>query len=87
MARKAAQSRLRAASSAGSDSWSSASKGVTVPCHVPDAYYPLSIPAYTASSTSIGSLIAAEFREGGAKRYQERLADPETKAKMVAEIG
>lgn len=42
--------------------------------------------AYTASSTSIGSLIAAEFREGGAKRYQERLADPATKAKMVAEM-
>ncbi len=42
--------------------------------------------AYTASSTSIGSLIAAEFREGGAKRYQERLADPATKAKMIAEM-
>ena len=42
--------------------------------------------AYTASSTSIGSLIAAEFREGGAKRYQERLADPAIKVKMVAEM-
>ncbi len=42
--------------------------------------------AYTASSTGIGSLIAAEFREGGAKRYQERLADPAIKAKMIAEM-
>ena len=41
---------------------------------------------YTASSTSIGSLIAAEFREGGAKRFRERLAEPETKAKMIAEM-
>jgi N-acyl-D-amino-acid deacylase len=42
--------------------------------------------AYTASSTSIGSLIAAEFREGGAQRYKERLADPAQKARMVAEM-
>lgn len=42
--------------------------------------------AYTASSTGISALIAAEFREGGAKRYQERLADPATKARMVAEM-
>lgn len=42
--------------------------------------------AYTASSTSIGTLIAAEFREGGDRRYRERLADPATKAKMVAEM-
>ena len=42
--------------------------------------------AYTASSTGIGTLIAAEFREGGAKRYRERLADPATKAKMIAEM-
>lgn len=41
--------------------------------------------AYTASSTGIGAnLIEAEFREGGAKRYRERLADPVTKARMVA---
>ncbi len=41
--------------------------------------------AYTASSTGIGAnLIEAEFREGGAKRYRERLADPATKARMVA---
>jgi N-acyl-D-amino-acid deacylase len=42
--------------------------------------------AYTASSTGIGTLIAAEFREGGAKRYRERLADPATKSRMVAEM-
>ncbi|MSU48716.1 MAG: D-aminoacylase [Opitutus sp.] len=43
--------------------------------------------AYTASSTGIGSnLIEAEFREGGAARYRERLADPATKARMVAEM-
>lgn len=42
--------------------------------------------AYTASSTGIGTLIAAEFREGGARRYRERLADTTTKARMVAEM-
>ncbi len=42
--------------------------------------------AYTASSTGIGALIAAEFREGGAKRYRERLANPAEKARMVAEM-
>ncbi|WP_414660506.1 N-acyl-D-amino-acid deacylase family protein [Horticoccus sp. 23ND18S-11] len=42
--------------------------------------------AYTASSTGIGTLIDADFREGGAKRFRERLADPATKAKMVAEM-
>jgi N-acyl-D-amino-acid deacylase len=42
---------------------------------------------YTASSTGIGSnLIDARFREGGAKRYRERLADAATKAAMVAEM-
>ena len=30
--------------------------------------------------------IAAEFREGGAKRYRERLANPAEKARMVAEM-
>jgi N-acyl-D-amino-acid deacylase len=40
--------------------------------------------AYTASSTGIGTLIAAEFREGGATRFRERLADPATKARMMA---
>jgi N-acyl-D-amino-acid deacylase len=42
--------------------------------------------AYTASSTGISTLIDAEFREGGARRFRERLADPATKAKMVAEM-
>ncbi len=42
--------------------------------------------AYTASSTGISTLIDAAFREGGDKRYRERLADPATKAKMVAEM-
>ena len=42
--------------------------------------------AYTASSTGISALIAAEFREGGAARYKERLADPAIKAQMVAEM-
>ncbi len=42
---------------------------------------------YTASSTGIGSnLIDARFREGGAKRYRERLADAATKAAMVADM-
>ena len=41
---------------------------------------------YTASSTSIGSRIDAEFREGGARRFRERLADPATKARMVADM-
>lgn len=41
---------------------------------------------YTASSTGISALIAAEFREGGSARYKERLADPATKAAMVAEM-
>ena len=41
---------------------------------------------YTASSTGIGTLIAAEFREGGGARYRERLADPATKARMIAEM-
>jgi N-acyl-D-amino-acid deacylase len=41
---------------------------------------------YTASSTSMGSRIDAEFREGGAARFRERLADPATKARMVADM-
>jgi len=40
---------------------------------------------YTGSSTGIGAnLIPAQFREGGAQRYRERLADPGEKAHMVA---
>lgn len=42
--------------------------------------------AYTASSTGIGALIAAEFREGGRAQFRERLADPAKKAAMFAEM-
>jgi N-acyl-D-amino-acid deacylase len=42
--------------------------------------------AYTASSTGISSLVDASFREGGEKRFRERLAVPETKAAMIAEM-
>src|SRR5688500_7905927 len=42
--------------------------------------------AYTASSTGIGTLIAAEFREGGASRFRERLADTGTKKRMIDEM-
>jgi len=42
--------------------------------------------AYTASSTGIGTLIDASFREGGRARYRERLADPAQKSAMVAEM-
>ena len=42
---------------------------------------------YTASSTGIGAnLIDARFREGGSKRYRERLSDPVEKSKMVADM-
>lgn len=41
---------------------------------------------YTAASTGISTLIDAEFREGGMERFRERLADPATKARMVAEM-
>lgn len=37
---------------------------------------------YTASSTGISQLVPEEFREGG--RFNERLSDPEQKARMVA---
>ncbi len=39
---------------------------------------------YPASSTSISTVIPAEFREGGSKEFAERLADPVKKAEMVA---
>jgi N-acyl-D-amino-acid deacylase len=42
--------------------------------------------AYTASSTGIATLIGAEFREGGGRRYRERLADPAIKARMIQEM-
>ena len=42
--------------------------------------------AYTASSTGISTLIGSDFREGGASRFRERLAEPATKARMIAEM-
>ena len=41
---------------------------------------------YTASSTGISQLIPDSAREGGHKRFLERLADPEQKAKIVEEM-
>ena len=40
--------------------------------------------AYTASSTGISQLVPEQAREGG--KFKERLADPEQKAKIVAEM-
>lgn len=40
--------------------------------------------AYTASSTGISQLIPEHAREGG--KFKERIADPEQKAKIVAEM-
>jgi N-acyl-D-amino-acid deacylase len=42
--------------------------------------------AYTASSTGLSTLIPSEAREGGDRRFNERIADPEQKAKIVAEM-
>ncbi|MFI5335159.1 MAG: amidohydrolase family protein [Opitutales bacterium] len=42
--------------------------------------------AYTASSTSLGTPIPAEAREGGPARFRQRLADPAAKARMVEEM-
>ena len=41
---------------------------------------------YTASSTSIGSRIPDEAREGGVERFRQRLADPKQKAVFVADM-
>jgi N-acyl-D-amino-acid deacylase len=41
---------------------------------------------YTASSTSLGSRILSEAREGGLERYRERLADPAWKARIVDDM-
>lgn len=41
---------------------------------------------YTASSTGIATLVPAEAREGGTKQFAARLADPQQKAKLVADI-
>jgi N-acyl-D-amino-acid deacylase len=42
--------------------------------------------AYTASSTGISQLIPESFREGGHAKFLERLANPELKAAVVAEM-
>jgi N-acyl-D-amino-acid deacylase len=42
--------------------------------------------AYTASSTSLGTLIPQSAREGGAARFRERIGDPVRKARIVAEM-
>ncbi|MBI3876575.1 MAG: D-aminoacylase [Verrucomicrobia bacterium] len=39
---------------------------------------------YTASSTGISTLIPSEFREGSAKDFSDRLADPQKKAEIIA---
>lgn len=41
---------------------------------------------YTASSTSLGSRILSEAREGGAERFRERLADPAWKTRIVDDM-
>jgi N-acyl-D-amino-acid deacylase len=41
---------------------------------------------YTASSTSLGQLIPSEAREGGQKRFLERIADPKKKAEIIGEM-
>ena len=42
--------------------------------------------AYTASSTSLSTLIPASAREGGLARFRERIADPETKRRIVEQM-
>ncbi len=41
---------------------------------------------YTASSTGISQLIPEESREGGRAKFKQRISDPATKAKIVAEM-
>jgi N-acyl-D-amino-acid deacylase len=41
---------------------------------------------YTASSTGIATLIPADVREGGDEKFRERIADPEQKARIVAQM-
>jgi N-acyl-D-amino-acid deacylase len=41
---------------------------------------------YTASSTSIATLVPQEAREGGAEAFRQRLRDPARKAAIVAEM-
>jgi N-acyl-D-amino-acid deacylase len=42
--------------------------------------------AYTASSTTLGQLIPDSAREGGRKDFAARIADPEKKAAIIAEM-
>ncbi len=42
--------------------------------------------AYTASSTGIATLVPASAREGGTKAFAARLADPEQKARIIAQM-
>lgn len=42
--------------------------------------------AYTASSTGLSQLVPGWAREGGAEAYAARLAEPATRARMVAEM-
>src|SRR5262249_33581525 len=42
--------------------------------------------AYTASSTGISQLIPESAFDGGQEKFKERLADPEQKAKIVAQM-
>jgi N-acyl-D-amino-acid deacylase len=42
--------------------------------------------AYTASSTGIATLVPASAREGGTKAFADRLADPEQKARLIAQM-
>lgn len=42
--------------------------------------------AYTASSTGISQLVPDKAREGGRKKFQERIADPKQKEAIIAEM-
>jgi N-acyl-D-amino-acid deacylase len=42
--------------------------------------------AYTASSTGLSTLIPDEARAGGSKAFAERIADPEFKQKLIAQM-
>lgn len=42
--------------------------------------------AYTASSTGISQLIPSEWREGGRDKFVQRMADPQTRSNIVAQM-
>jgi N-acyl-D-amino-acid deacylase len=42
--------------------------------------------AYTASSTTVSQLVPDEYKDGGKSKLIERIDDPATKSKMVAEM-